>query len=340
VADTFSHTIRRGARPGTLLANISTRALVGGGDDVLIGGFIITGTQPKKVIVDALGPSLPLAGVLANPALDLYGPNGLIASNDNWQDAPNAQETSDSTHAPNNPLESAIVATLPANNSTYTAIVRGGGGLALCEVYDLDGTADSKLVNISSRGLVLTGDNVMIAGFVVTGPSAQKVIVRVLGPSLSLVGKLADPSLQLFDANGNVIGSNDNWRTDQEAEITASPFAPTNDLESAIVQTLPPARYTAIVRGAGGATGLALVDLYTLNPPLGSIAVARPDAIHIQLQGNDVANTLYALQVSPDLNPNNFAFLTNVTSNATGSWQYGDTPPAGLTRRFYRLILP
>nr|MDQ6913964.1 hypothetical protein [Verrucomicrobiota bacterium] len=133
---------------------------------------------------------------------------------------------------------------------------------------------------------------------------------------------------------------NDNWRTDQEAEINSSPFAPTNDLESAIVQTLPPARYTAIVRGAGGATGLAFVDLYTLNPPLGSIAIARPDASHIQLQGIDAANTLYALQVSPDLNPNNFAFVANVTSNATGSWQYSDTPPAGLTRRFYRLILP
>ncbi len=340
VADTFSHTIRRGARPSTLLTNISTRALVGDGDNVLIGGFIITGTQPKKVIIDALGPSLPLAGVLANPVLDLYGPNGFIVSNDNWQDAPNAQETSDSTRAPNNPLESAIVATLPANNSTYTAIVRGGVGLALCEVYDLDSTADSKLVNISSRGLVLTDDNVMIAGFVVTGPSAQKVIVRALGPSLSLLGKLADPSLQLFDANQNLIGSNDNWRTDQEAEISSSPFAPSNDLEPAIVQTLPSARYTAIVRGAGGATGLALVDLYTLNPPLGSIAVTRPDASHIQLQGNDAANTLYALQVSPDLNPNNFAFLANVISNATGSWQYGDTPPAGLTRRFYRLILP
>jgi len=340
VADTLSHTIRRAARPSTHLANISTRALVEGGDNVLIGGFSITGTQPKKVIVTALGPSLPLTGALANPVLDLYGPNGLIATNDNWQDASNAQETIDSTKAPSNPLESALVASLPANNNVYTAIIRGGSGLALFQVYDLDTTADSKLVNISSRGLVLTGDDVMIAGFVVDGLSPQRVIVRALGPSLSVAGKLANPSLQLFDPNGNIIASNDNWRSDQEAEIIATNLEPPNDLESAIVQTLAPALYTAIVRGTGGAGGLGLVEVYTLNPPLGSIAAARPDAAHIQLQGIATANTVYALQVSPDLNSNNFAFLANVTTNATGSWLYTDTLPVGLKRRFYRLVIP
>jgi sugar lactone lactonase YvrE len=265
LADTLSHTIRRGARQATLLANISTRVLVQPGDNVLIGGFIITGTQPKKVIVRARGPSLPLAGVLANPTLDLYGPNGLIASNDNWQDAPNAQETITSNFAPTNSLESAIVASLPANNSSYTAIVGGGTGVGLFEVYDLDGTADAKLANVSSRGFVLTGDDAMIAGFVITGPSAQKVIVRAIGPSLSVTGKLADPSLQLFDLNGNSLGFNDNWRTDQEAEIVASSIAPSNDLESAIVRTLPPGVYTAIVSGAGGTTGVALVEVYALQ---------------------------------------------------------------------------
>ena len=142
------------------------------GDNVLIGGFIVTGTQPKKVIVRAIGPSLPVAGKLENPTLELHGPAGLIASNDNWQDAPNRQEIIDSTVPPTNDLESAILTTLPANSTGYTAIVRGasgGTGVGLVEVYDLDRTVDSKLANISSRGFVQTGDNVMIGGFIVVG---------------------------------------------------------------------------------------------------------------------------------------------------------------------------
>ncbi len=249
------------------LANISTRLRVETGDNVLIGGFIVTGTQPKKVIVRAIGPSLPVPGKLANPTLELHGPGGLIASNDNWMDAPNRQEIIDSTVPPTNDFESAILTTLPANSTGYTAIVRGasgGTGVGLVEVYDLDRTVDSKLANISSRGFVQTDDNVMIGGFIILGISSQRVIVRAIGPSLPVPGALADPTLELHDRDGVVIASNDNWRSDQEAEIIASTVPPTNDLESAIVATLPPAAHTAIVRGKNGTTGVALVEVFAL----------------------------------------------------------------------------
>jgi hypothetical protein len=257
-----------GTAAPTILGNISTRLRVETGDNVLIGGFIVTGTQPKKVIVRAIGPSLPLADILADPTLELFGPNGLITSNDNWMDSPNKQEIIDSI-PPSNDLESAIIETLPANTG-YTAIVRGVNdttGIGLVEVYDLDSTVDSKLANISTRGLVQTGDNVMIGGFIVLGSEAEKVIVRASGPSLPLGGSLADPTLELFDGNGTLVMSDDNWRDSQESEITATGLAPTNDAESAIVQTLQAgAGYTAIVRGKNNTTGIALVEVYALGP--------------------------------------------------------------------------
>ena len=172
---------------------------------------------------------------------------------------------------PSNDLESAIVATLPANGASYTAIVRGmdnGTGIGLVEVYDLDHLVNSKLANISTRGLVQTGDNVLIAGTIVLGNAAQRVLVRAIGPSLTVPGKLADPTLELRDGNGTLIRSNDNWRGGgQEAEIISTTIPPSNDLESAIVATLPAsgANYTAIVRGAGGTGGVALVEVYALN---------------------------------------------------------------------------
>ncbi len=132
------------------------------------------------------------------------------------------------------------------------------------EVYDLDRTVDSKLANISSRGFVQTGDNVMIGGFIVVGTGTQRVIVRAIGPSLPVPGALADPTLELHDRDGVLIASNDNWRSDQEAEIIASTVPPTNDLESAIVATLPATAHTAIVRGKNGTTGVALVEVYAL----------------------------------------------------------------------------
>jgi hypothetical protein len=254
----------------TFLANISTRLLVETGDNVLIGGFIIIGTQPKKVIVRAIGPSLPFAGTLADPILELHGPAGFATlTNDNWRSDQEAEIIATGI-PPTNDLESAIVETLPANGAGYTAIVRGvnnGTGIGLVEAYDLDNTVDSKLANISTRGLVQTGDNVLIAGTIIQGPTSQQVLVRAIGPSLDLPGKLADPTLELHDGNGALIAANDNWRSDQEAEIIATGIPPTNDLESAIVETLPAsgASYTAIVRGVNGTTGVALVEIYALN---------------------------------------------------------------------------
>jgi hypothetical protein len=243
---------------------------VGTGDNALIGGFIITGTQLKRVIVRAIGPSLPIPGALADPVLELRNASGaLIRANDNWRSDQEAQIIATGI-PPSNDLESAIVGILAANNSAYTAIVRGVNGttgIGLVEAYDLDRTVDSKLANISTRGLVQTGDNVLIAGTIVLGPVSQRVLIRAIGPSLTLAGKLADPTLELRDGNGGLIRANDNWRSDQEAEIIATGIPPTNDLESAIVATLPAngAAYTAIVRGVGGTTGIAVVEIYGLN---------------------------------------------------------------------------
>ncbi|MEO5722052.1 MAG: hypothetical protein ABIR71_11350 [Chthoniobacterales bacterium] len=254
--------------------NISTRMRVETADNVLIGGFILTGNDPKRVIIRAIGSSLSIPGKLANPTLELFGPSGLIASNDNWVDSPNRQEIIDTTIAPTNDLESAIVATLPAGGTGYTAIVRGANGtsgIGLVEVYELGAQADSELGNISSRGRVQTGDNVMIGGFIVGGGGGGtlRVIARGIGPSLTAFGipeALQDPTLALHDGQGTLIASNDNWRTGgQEAEIIATTLPPTNDSEAAIVQTFAPGPYTAIVRGKNDTTGVALVEVYTLR---------------------------------------------------------------------------
>ncbi len=251
----------------TTLGNISTRLQVETDDKVLIGGVIITGTQAKKVLLRAIGPSLPLGGALADPFLELHdGGGALIASNDNWKDASNKQEIIDSTIAPANDLESAILATL--DPGLYTAILRGVNnttGVGLVEAYDLDRSVDSQLANISTRGFVQTGDDVMIGGFILLGDSAQKVIVRALGPSLPVTGKLADPVLELHNPDGSILASNDNWRSTQESEIMETGLAPSDNLESAIVATLPPEAYTAIVRGQNNTSGVALVEAYQLD---------------------------------------------------------------------------
>ena len=253
-------------RPATL-GNISTRLRVETGDNVLIGGFIVSGTQPKKVIVRAIGPSLPLVGVLADPILELRDSSGaLIRTNDNWRSTQEAEIIATGI-PPSNDLESAIVATLSANGSAYTAIVRGVNnttGIGLVEAYDLERTVDSTLANISTRGLVQTGDNALIGGLIVLGQNPLRVIVRAIGPSLNVTGKLADPTLELRDGNGALIRSNDNWRTDQQAEIIATGIPPTSDMESAIVGNLAPGSYTAIVRGVNNTAGNALVEVYAL----------------------------------------------------------------------------
>jgi hypothetical protein len=252
--------------------NTSTRLRVEPGDHALIGGFIVTGTQAKRVIVRAIGPSLSSAGVqdaLVNPTLELHGPSGLIASNDNWVDSANKQEIIDSTIPPRSDLESAILITLPANNS-YTAIVRGvdgATGVGLVEVFDLDRAVDSRLANISTRGFIQTGDDVMIGGLIVTGQDSHRVIVRAIGPSLPIPGNLPDPTLELRNGDGGLLQSNDNWRTGGQAqEIIETTIPPTSDLESAIVRRLPPGNYTAIVSGVGDATGVGMVEVYDLGP--------------------------------------------------------------------------
>jgi hypothetical protein len=254
------------------LVNISTRATVGLEDNALVGGFVVTGTQPKNVILRALGPSLApgIPGTLADPILELHDSSGaVIASNDNWRS--DQQKAIMATGIPPaNDLESAIVATLPANNSFYTVVVRGadnGTGIGMVEAYDLDQIADSKLANISTRGLVQSGDSSLIGGIVAFTRSSTTIIIRAIGPSLPISGALPDPTLSLFDSNGTLLASNDNWRSDQPGEIFGTGVAPTNDLESAILTTVtaPGGYFTAIVQGKNGETGIALVEVYDLN---------------------------------------------------------------------------
>lgn len=259
------------------LGNISTRLSVGAGDNVLIGGFIVTGNAPKKVLLRAIGPSLSdfgLSNVLADPVLELHLPDGSTITNDNWKDYPDPGVPAFGGIPPTNDLEAAIVVTLdPVNpaipgSGAYTAIVRGknnGTGVALIEAYDLDQTVDSKLANISTRGFVQTGDDVMIGGLIVLGSEPARAIIRAIGPSLPLNGALGNPTLELHDKDGNTIASNDDWRSDQEAEILATNIPPDNDAESAIVATLNPEAYTAIVRGKDNTTGVALVEAYQLG---------------------------------------------------------------------------
>ena len=256
--------------PGTatVLANISTRLRVETGDNILIGGIIVTGTQNKKIIVRAIGPSLTFADKLADPILELHDGSGtLLETNDNWMDSPNKQAIIDSTIPPTNNLESAIVRSVAPGN--YTAIERGvnnGTGIGVVEAYDLDTAANSKLANISTRGFVQTGDNVLFAGMIVVGQASQNVLIRALGPSTGVPGAMADPTLELHDANGGLLEANDNWvDSPNKQAIIDSTIPPPNNLESAIVRTLPPANYTAIVRGVNNTTGIAVVEVYALQ---------------------------------------------------------------------------
>ncbi|CAN5430081.1 hypothetical protein BH20VER3_BH20VER3_21520 [soil metagenome] len=256
------------------LANISARVETGAGDNAVIAGFIARGGPDKRVIIRAIGPSLTSNGIaqtVIDPTLDLYNSSGdLIASNDNWRENSNEQEIIDTGIPPNAESESAILMRLPsdAEGVAYTAVMRGAAdstGVGLLEVYDLDVGLGPDLLNISTRARVDVDDRVMIGGLIVRGAESQQIIVRALGPSLPILGNLSDPTLDLHDENGALLRSNDNWRSDQESEIMATTIPPANDLEAAIIATLPPASYTAIVRGVNGATGIALVEIYALN---------------------------------------------------------------------------
>jgi hypothetical protein len=266
--------------------NFSTRILAQTGDNVGIGGFTITGTSPKHVLLRALGPSLTQFGVLdalADPTLELHGPVTFIATkNDNWQDDP-AQKAAILADGipPSNNLESAIDATLPPG--AYTALVTGKNntsGVALVEVYDLNQSVDSKLANLSTRAFVDTGNNILIAGFVLGSNSGNdRVVVCGIGPTLTEVGvtnALADPTLELRNSNGAILVANNDWQDDstQAAELTGAGLAPGDTHESGVVAALPPGRYTALLTGLNNGTGLGLVEVYNLGAPVSPPPVA------------------------------------------------------------------
>ena len=259
-----------GPKPGQPL-NISTRLRVLAGDNALIAGFIVTGPSgsTKKVLIRGLGPSLGAFGVpdtLSDPLLELHKPDGSVVVNDNWQQGDTSQIPNG--FAPSDPRESVIVATLTPGN--YTAVLKGAHGevgVGIAEAYDLDSSSAAQLANISTRGFVNTGDNVMIGGFIVGGSEPTKVLVRAIGPSLAafgVQGALPATTLELHDANGAVI-SNEGWRNTQEADIMATTIPPSNDNEAAIVATLVPGNYTAVVRGKNNTTGIGLVEAYNLQ---------------------------------------------------------------------------
>jgi hypothetical protein len=251
------------------------------GNNVLIGGFIVTGNAPKNVVLRGIGPSLGAVGlsdVLTDPTLELRAANGaLISQNDDWEDDPvQAAQITALGLALQDPRESGIIATLQPGAS-YTAILAGnsgGTGVGLVEVYDANQAADSQLANISTRGFVLTGNNVMIGGFILGGPSQAgsntQVAVRGIGPSLAQIGLnpvLADPTLALHDGNGTLLVLNDDWQDDsiQAAQLNAHGLAPQDPNESGVFASLPPGPFTAILAGNNGGTGIGLVEIYNLH---------------------------------------------------------------------------
>jgi hypothetical protein len=263
----------------TQAINLSTRLRVQAGDSVGIGGFIITGSAPKHVLLRAIGPSLThfnVPNVLADPVLELHGPGAFATiTNDNWRDAEEA-EIQATGIPPTDNFESAIDATLAPG--AYTAIVRGKNntsGIALIEVYDLNEEVVSKLANLSTRAFINTGDDIVIAGFLLSdNASTDSIIVRGIGPSLApgsfpANAVLANPILELRDGNGGLIIANNDWQDNpvQAAEMTAAGLAPTNGLESGIAATLPPGLYTALLAGLNNGTGIGLVEVYDIGAP-------------------------------------------------------------------------
>ena len=283
-SEQWTVTLNDTPRPSSPLAlNISTRLAVQTGEGVMIGGFIITGTDPKRVIIRAIGPSLGpglgnelspanIAQPLRDPVLELLDGSGApLALNDNWRDT-QEEEVRETTIPPSHRLESAIVATLVPG--AYTAKVSGNGatsGIGLVEVYDIQQNSTAALANISTRGVVQTGEHVMIGGFIIgTGAMTNhaKVVVRVIGPSLrsrGIAGPLNDPTLELRDGNGALLASNDNWKDSQESEIAGTGLAPDDERESAIAATLPSGAYTAVITGKDGTTGVGLFELYNVR---------------------------------------------------------------------------
>jgi hypothetical protein len=243
------------------------------GDNVLIAGFIVEGSANKRIILRGIGPSLTAFGVadaLQDPTLELNGADGgLITANDNWPGNSNAAEIAATGLAPVNPNESALLVSVVPGS--YTAVLRGNTGstgTGLVELYDLDADGGAQVVNISTRGFVLTGENVMIGGLIVTGNDPTHLVVRGIGPSLGNFGvpdPLADPFLELHDGNGALLQANNDWRDTQEAALQNTGLAPSSDRESAMLIAVAPGNYTAILKGADGGTGNGLVEVYKLG---------------------------------------------------------------------------
>jgi hypothetical protein len=259
---------------GPQALNLSTRGLVGTGDNVLIGGFIVSGTDPKSMVLRALGPSLSgfgLSGVLSDPVLRVYDSSGtLVAINDDWQSDSSRSFVEADGLTPANPSESAIARSLAPG--AYTVIVTGKDttpGIGLVELYDTSTLSNAKFVNMSTRGSVGTLDNILISGFIIGEVDSATVVVRALGPSLAtygVSGVLSDPTLTIYDSRGSIISSNDNWQDDPNASlIQKNGLTPPNALESALVLHLPAGAYTAVVRGANDGTGVGLAEVYTLH---------------------------------------------------------------------------
>jgi hypothetical protein len=287
------------------LLNLSTRTSVGTGENVLIGSFTITGTAPMPVIIRAIGPSMSGAvlNVLLDPMLDLFKVDNKgggwdrrpFQSADDWRNAQEL-ETEATRLAPTNDYEAAIIVKLAPGS--YSAVVRGyahSSGMALIDVHGAR-TSVSRLTQLSSRGHVQTGDEVLIGGFTVSGDT--RILLRAIGPTLGkrqIADPLSDTTLELRDANGLLLEANDDWRSDNEQAIRATGLAPTDYRESAILRTLPSGIYTAIVRGKDNKTGIALVEVYRLpsfsiEPPPTEITFSPILPFNPQMRGNDVTD--------------------------------------------------
>lgn len=261
-------------KPFAQLLNVSARLHTGTGDNVLIGGFVVSGTESKKVLVRVTGPSLAksgVAGALTDPMVELHNSTGaIIASNNNWKDTQQSLIAA-SGLAPSDDRESAIIISLAPG--AYTAIAHGVSnmsGVVLLEIYDLDQSVDARLGNVSARGFVDLGDNILIGGAIIGGGNGgvNVVVARALGPSLTASGvqnAMPDPVLELHNQQGTLILSNDNWKDGNQQAISDNGFAPANDHEAAIFAVLPPGAYTAVVTGKNKTTGVALVEFYTLR---------------------------------------------------------------------------
>jgi hypothetical protein len=324
------------------LGNLSTRMQVLTGDNVAIAGFVIDGTASKTVVITAKGPSLTAYGInnpLPDPTLTLVrmSDQATLAVNDNWTAAPNASQISASGFAPTNGLESAILVTLPPG--AYTAIVSGVNdsvGVGLVEVYEVD-QPQVILSNISTRARVGTGSDVMIGGFVVQGSGPQKVIVTAKGPSLAqygVSGTLPDPAMTLVRAtDGAYIANNDNWPAFELADdLRFSGLAPTDTRESAVLVTLDPGAYTAIVSGSGEInTGVGLVEVYAWDG-IGKLSQPNTSSVHRGFIGQTYtyhlprqANGLYGsgfFQQGPDSNTPSELTLEWALSKVPGDFDY------------------